>query len=354
MYDMFTRWYKKYFSDPEAVILFLTLVSIVILFWLFGSILAPVIVSIVIAYLLEGSVKFLEQKWKFPHLLAVSVVCILFVGIVLVSFIWLMPLLWQQLTNLFNELPTIIGRSQKLLLTLPQQYPRLISGDQVTYVTTTLKSEFGNIGKAVLSMSISSIPGIIEIIVYAILVPLLVFFFLKDSRVILQWIGKFLPKRRRVIGQVWQEVNLQIANYVRGRVIEMIVVSIVTSITFLIFGLQYAVLLGVIVGVATIIPYIGAVVSTIPVVVIAFVQFGWSAHFAYLIIAYAVISVLDSNILVPLLFSETMNLHPVAIIVAVIFFGGIWGFWGIFFAIPLATVVKAVIMAWPHGKTSKT
>lgn len=347
MRNILTAWYKRYFSDPEAVILVLTLVSIVILFWLFGSILTPVLVSVVIAYLLDGVVKLLE-KWKFPHVLAVSIVCLCFVGLLLVSLIWILPLLWQQLTNLFNELPEIMGRGQNLLMTLPQKYPSLISADQITSVTATLKSESGNIGKAVLSFSISTIPGIIEVIVYVVLVPMLVFFFLKDSKTILHWLAKFLPKKRKVLGQVWQDVNAQIGNYVRGRVLEMIIVSVVTSITFKLFDLQYAILLGVLVGVATIIPYIGAVVSTIPVIIIAFVQWGWSAHFAYLLIAFAVISVVDSNILVPLLFSGTMNMHPVAIIVAVIFFGGIWGFWGVFFAIPLATVVKAVITAWPH------
>jgi len=66
-------------------------------------------------------------------------------------------------------------------------------------------------------------------------------------------------------------------------------------------------------------------------------------------IAYAVIQALDGNLLVPLMFSEVVNLHPVAIILAILIFGGLWGFWGIFFAIPLATLVKAVINAWPSN-----
>jgi putative permease len=69
----------------------------------------------------------------------------------------------------------------------------------------------------------------------------------------------------------------------------------------------------------------------------------------YVLIAYTVIQTLDGVVLVPLLFSEAVNLHPVAIIVAILFFGGLWGFWGVFFAIPLATVVKAVIAAWPRS-----
>ena len=106
-------------------------------------------------------------------------------------------------------------------------------------------------------------------------------------------------------------------------------------------------LLAVMVGLSVIIPYVGAAVITLPVMFIAYVQWGISGEFAYVMIAYSVIQFLDGNILVTLLFSEVVNLHPVAIIAAVLFFGGIWGIWGVFFAIPLATLVNAVINAWP-------
>jgi putative permease len=349
MMQMARDWYRQYFADPEAIILLLTLLVLIGIFWLFGAMLAPVLVSIVLAYLLNSIVKALERV-KFPHVLAVSIVCLLFMGLVFVGLFWLFPLLGHQTTNLFNELPNILTRGQDLLLTLPSRYPTLISADQITAATDVVKTELAGMGKGVLAVSLAFIPNLIELIVYVILVPLLMFFFLKDSKKIMNWMLQFLPKKRRLIKEVWLEVNQQTANYVRGRIIEMFLVGIVTSITFKLFGLQYAVLLGVIVGIATFIPYIGAVVSTIPVVVIAFVQWGWSAQFAYLLIAYTVISILDSNVLVPLLFSETMNLHPIAIIVAVIVFGGLWGFWGIFFAIPLASLVQTIIVTWPRQK----
>jgi putative permease len=89
-------------------------------------------------------------------------------------------------------------------------------------------------------------------------------------------------------------------------------------------------------------------VVTLPVVLIAWFQWGWGTEFIWLTIAYLIIQALDGNVLVPLLFSEVVNLHPVAIIVAILVFGGIWGFWGVFFAIPLATLVQAILSAWPR------
>ena len=114
-------------------------------------------------------------------------------------------------------------------------------------------------------------------------------------------------------------------------------------------GLQYAALLATLVGLSVLIPYIGAAVVTLTIALVGFLQWGWGWDFVQLMIAYAIIQALDGNVLVPLLFSEAVNLHPVAIIVAILVFGGLWGFWGVFFAIPLATVVQAVLKAWPRN-----
>ncbi len=132
--------------------------------------------------------------------------------------------------------------------------------------------------------------------------------------------------------------------------IEILVVGIATYIAFLFFDLRYAVLLSVAVGLSVLIPYIGAAVVTIPVAIVALFQFGLSPEFGYVMLAYGIIQALDGNVLVPLLFSQAVNLHPVVIIIAVLFFGGLWGFWGVFFAIPLATLVKAVLNAWPSNE----
>jgi putative permease len=173
---------------------------------------------------------------------------------------------------------------------------------------------------------------------------------LKDKSELLTGVSRFLPKERRLIRQVGAEMNTQIANYIRGKVIEILIVGTTSIIIFLLFDLRYAILLGVLVGLSVLIPYIGAAVVTIPVAVIAYMQWGPSNEFFWLMTVYLIIQGLDGNVLVPLLFSEAVNLHPVAIILAVLVFGSFWGLWGVFFAIPLATLVKALINAWPSAK----
>jgi putative permease len=170
---------------------------------------------------------------------------------------------------------------------------------------------------------------------------------LKDKEEITAWLSGHLPKQRPMLRRIWAEMDMQIANYARGKAIEILIVGGVSYVSFAFLGLNYAALLGLLVGLSVIIPYIGATLVTIPVVLVALVQWGVGNEFYTVVIVYFVIQILDGNVLVPLLFSEAVNLHPVAIILAVLFFGGVWGLWGVFFAIPLATLIKAIMSAWP-------
>ena len=169
----------------------------------------------------------------------------------------------------------------------------------------------------------------------------------------LAWVWRFLPGRRALAVQVWHEVDQHIGNYVRGKFFEILVVSVVTYIAFLILGLDYALLLGLFVGLSVLIPYVGATLMTVPVVLVAYFQWGTESEMVWTVVVYFVIQALDGNLLVPIVFSEAVKLHPVAIIVAILLFGGLWGFWGVFFAIPLATLVRAVLEAWPKPKRTE-
>jgi putative permease len=175
-----------------------------------------------------------------------------------------------------------------------------------------------------------------------------VFFFLKDKDRILGWFIQYLPRDRNLSTRVWREVDMQIGNYVRGKFIEIFILWSASYVTFTLMHLNYALLLSVLMGLSVIIPYVGATLVTFPVVLVAFFEWGVTDEFWYLILAYTIIQGLDGVVLVPLLFSEVVNLHPVAIVVAILYLGGIWGVWGVFFAIPLATLVKAVLTAWPR------
>ncbi len=347
--NVLRAWFNRNFSNPQTVILTLFLLGGFVVVFYMGSMLAPLLAAVVIAYLLEAIVQVME-RCSMPRLPVVILVFLLFIVVFLFLMLWLVPMLSRQVAQLAQDLPRHIDAGQKLLMRLPEMYPQLFTEEQVRDIVNSLRIELAGLGQSLLALSLAWIPSLIALAVYLILVPMMVFFFLKDKSQIVAWMGSYLPRQRELTTSVWREVDLQIGNYIRGKFTEILIIGGASYITFVLMGLNYAALLGALVGLSVVIPYIGATVVTIPVAMIAYLQWGWGSEFAYLMLAYAIIQVLDGNVVVPLLFSEAVNLHPVAIIVAVLVFGGLWGFWGVFFAIPLATLVKAVLTAWPKAE----
>lgn len=346
--NLLTSWFRRTFADPQVVILGIVLVVGVVVVVGLGRMLAPVFASIVIAYLLEAAVVQL-QRTGLPRLASVTLVFLLFLASLFFLLFGLVPMLTRQLTQLVQQIPTYISQGQELLLQLPQRYPQMISEEQVQNLFSTAGNELAVAGQQFLTWSLTSVGNVVGLLVLLVLIPVLVFFLLKDKRLLIDWFKAYLPTDRSLVSTVWADVEAQIANYVRGKAGEILIVGAVSYITFISLGLEYSALLATMVGFSVLIPYIGAAVVTIPIAFVAYFQWGWGWDFGQVMIAYAIIQALDGNVLVPLLFSEALNLHPVAIIVAILVFGGLWGFWGIFFAIPLATVVQAVLKAWPRA-----
>ncbi|ELY9424553.1 AI-2E family transporter [Cronobacter dublinensis] len=347
MLEMFAQWYRRRFSDPEAIALLGILVAgFCILFFLHG-LLAPLLVAIVLAYLLEWPTSRL-QRIGCSRGLAATLVLVLFIGIVLVMAFVVVPVAWQQGINLIRDIPGMLNKLSDFAATLPKRFPALMDAGIIDAIADNMRTRIITLGDSVVKYSLASLVGLLTLAIYLILVPLMVFFLVKDKEQLLSAVRRVLPRNRGLAGQVWEEMNQQITNYIRGKVLEMIVVGVATWIGFLIFGLNYSLLLSVLVGISVLIPYIGAFVATIPVVCVALFQFGMGTEFWSCFAVYLIIQGLDGNVLVPVLFSEAVNLHPLVIILSVVIFGGLWGFWGVFFAIPLATLVKAVVHAWPE------
>ncbi len=344
--EVISGWINQHFSNEEAIYLVVFLVTGLILLIVFGGMLAPVLTGLVLAFLLQGLVKRLTS-WGMPERPSVYLTFVLFLGVLTAVLLFVVPLIWQQLAALRRSLPNIMERLQEMLGDLPEVAPGFVTAEQVDRWLSMAAGEVGNVSGSVLNAVLTQVPSVVGILIFLILVPISVFFFLKDKGPLLAWFQSLLPRERPLLDRVGNEMNAQLANYVRGKFIEIFIVGSVTFVVFELLGVNYAALLGLIVGLSVLVPFVGAAVVTIPVALVAVFQFGWTWDTAWVLIAYGIIQALDGNVLVPLLFSEAVDLHPITIIVAVLAFGGIWGVWGVFFAIPLATLVKAIYNAWP-------
>ena len=408
--DLIKDWLKRQLSNPQIVLLASVLLVVFLTIFFLGGFLAPVLASAVIAYLLDGIIMRF-QKHGVPRLVAVCGVFVLFLLSIFLLFFVVFPSLVTELDKFVrNDVPGIVtnvsnnmkGAYQKYEyfrnkrlpdfftkqlqpsklatpsltnsvtsidqrsldaneiegpLSLTDEAPfdgvSLSSGEQgadpssYERITSAVETELTEIGRRALTFSISSLKNIVVYMLYLVLVPVLVFFILKDKQAILNWFAKFLPSERSLTRQVWEEVNIQTSNYVRGKFWEVIIVWGVTYVTLKVFEIKAALLVSLFVGLSVLVPYVGATLMYIPIVILGYYQFGMSSTFVYLFIAYSIIQVLDGNVLAPVLLSEATSLHPIAIIAAILLFGGSWGFWGVFFAIPLATLVNSIIKAWP-------
>mgnify|MGYP005703318499 FL=1 len=346
MIEHFKNIFRRIFSNEETVIFFLIILSTLILFSLFIEVLTPFIISIVVAYLLVGLQKKIAT-YGFSQPVSTIIAFSVFIIVGAAMFTWLIPLLYVQLQSFVLDIPRLFNEFLNFVSTIPAAFPDLVNSDQISVFFQAVSSELSSITQNIVKSSISGIQSTITVLLYIILFPILVYFFLFDRKNIIEGCLRIIPGDRAMLSQVWSEMDVQLSNYVRGKVLEIFIVGIAAAILFASFGLNYGALLAVLVGLSVLIPYVGAFSITIPIVIIGLLQFGLGTQFYLLIGLYLLLQFLDGNLLVPIIFSEAVKLHPIVIILAVFIFGSLFGFWGVFFSIPLATFIKAVWNAWP-------
>ncbi|MDA0754495.1 MAG: AI-2E family transporter [Proteobacteria bacterium] len=348
MLDELNKVFKKIFSNEETIVFSIAILLIFLIITYFGSILTPFLISVVVAYLLVGLQKKI-QTYNIGQYTSLIITFSIFIVTGAALIIWLVPLLYIQLQAFILDVPNLFSNFLDYMSDLPTKFPELVSSDQIAIFFQAVSEEITAIAQNIIKSSISGIQSTITILLYIILFPILVFFFLFDRKNIIDGVLKIIPGKREMFSNVWAEMDIQLSNYVRGKTIEIFIVGAVAAIIFSSLGLKYSALLSVLVGLSVIIPYVGAFLVTIPIVIVGLLQFGLGTQFYLLVSLYLLLQALDGNLLVPLIFSETLKLHPVVIILAVFIFGSMFGFWGVFFSIPIATFIKAVWNAWPSS-----
>ena len=294
MQNLFEKFLNRFFSNEESVYFAVLLLLSFIFILFFGSILLPVIISIIIAFLLNGLLKTLVGI-NFSYKLSLSITLLVFFGFYLSLFLAL-PSIGTQINNLLQNLPSM------------NDY---FSEEDLEIIFANLSNQINNLLGSALGQLAGTISLMFNAILYAIMIPLMVFFFLKDKNQLIPLAAVLLPKENGFMKSVFSEMNDQLFNYVTGKFLEMIIVTTVSYGLFAVLDLPYAVLIAILVGLSVIIPIFGAILVTIPVVLIGLYEWGLSANFYWLIGMYLIIQMLDGNVLVPILFSNRNNLHRI-------------------------------------------
>ena len=315
-----------FFKEEQYAALVLLLIALVLIYFV-GSLITPFFIALLIAYLLNGAMAFFGSRGASKRT-SLFLAFIIFTAFY-VSIFLLLPLITSQIGSLINELPAIANYVEKLAQNLLKAYPELFSQSQVDGLAGSITSFFPTIAEQILIQMNAGFSAMMNALIYIILIPFFVFFFLKDKNEMIEYATYFLPKNSQLLSTLWSDLNIQLFGYIRGKALEMIIVGCITSLVFALIGVNYSILLGIMVGLSVLVPLFGAIIVTIPVVAIGLFQYGLESTFFIFLASYLIIQALDGNFLFPLLLGREVNLHPVLIILAILIFGGIWGFWGL-------------------------
>ncbi|MBF0137700.1 MAG: AI-2E family transporter [Magnetococcus sp. DMHC-1] len=335
---------RIHFQNPQLVALLLVLTSGAVVVLYFGDAIAPFITSLVVAYLLEGMVRPLTLL-RIPRILAVLLVFSLFIFLLVLLFGVVIPILVEQLSRLLGEVPRITTTLQTLKGQVTESLKGVISASLMEPLLARLLEGFQDLTARSVTYLLHGVPGLFSVVIYLFLVPFLVFFFLKDKKDLLQEMQRLLPRERELLFKVLQDVDRGLGGYVRGKFWELLLLGLATYLALAYIGCEYAFLLGLLTGLSVLIPFLGVVVVIVPVALLGVFQWGitWDGFMPLMI--YGVLQMVDGNIVAPLILGETVQVHPTTIILAVLLFGSLWGLIGVFFAVPLAVLVKSVIDA---------
>ncbi len=333
-------WYLGGLTPERLLLVYLALVVLVLYF--IGDVLLPAFLALVGAYLLERPVQWLQQLGvKRSHAVCLT---LLAVGLLLWwSLASLLPLVWLQGQAFLNALPDLVATGRLYLEQLWSAQHNWFSERQLTLVLQRLEGQGLSFLNTLLASSLNGVAGIFYTLVYVVLLPMMVFFLLKDKDRLVSGVRRYLPGAAQLLRPVWQELDHQLLGYIQGKLLELVLLAVACYLLFSVFSLPYALLLAVLVGLSVFIPYLGIAVVTVPVVLVCLGLWGASSTSGWLLLIYLVLQVLDAYVLVPWLFGRLVNINPFYIMLAVLVFGGLFGFWGVVFAIPLASLLKILL-----------
>ena len=242
MFKFFKEWYESHLTDPNQVALALIIISITLITYILLSTVVPILVAIILAYMLDGLVVTVTDKYRIKRSSSVLVVYSSFIAVSLAIILVLVPLMLNQISLFIKSLPRMLERGKELLYSSSDSNS-FITSEQSSNIISAINAEISSIGTAIISYSLSSAGSLIETAVYFLIVPIIIFFLLYDKTQINEWFKKFFPEKLDLSRRAYAELDLKIGNYIRCKLIEIIIVWISSTIFFALLGLNYSCLL---------------------------------------------------------------------------------------------------------------
>ena len=310
-------------------------------FYLLSAILLPVIIAFVLYALLEPITLYLVRK-NINHSLAIVLLLIVMLTVSFFAISFALPQLFEQVSILKDKLPFVFEQLEKTM----SHYSQKIAAEtgvefNATDIFSAVASQFSSLGNSIL---VKTSEQVFSITLFMILVPLLTYFILKDYKSLRNKMLNWLPNASFELGWIiYHRVTHKLQLYTRGVMIQSLIMAVVASVGFFAIGLDIPVLLGCLTGLLNLVPYIGPLISMILAALVASAMTPFDSSLIYLsIIVIVTAQIIDNLIVIPSVIANSVDLHPVLVIVGIIIFGNLFGTIGVILAIPALATIKIV------------
>ncbi|MBB6454372.1 putative PurR-regulated permease PerM [Salirhabdus euzebyi] len=324
-----------------------------VIFSFIFTILTPLLISAFIAYLLFPLVEGLNHHFL-PRWAAILSLYIIIFGGIAFGIYKAYPVFVRQLKELIENIPHLMDTYQAWTYNLYVQtshFPEEIH-DKMDQAFLSLEESLLEL----LTSVVYSLTRISDIFVIAAVIPILVFYLLKDFPKIKAALISVVPTKKGRVQKFLKDIDQSLGGYLRGQLLVCLFVAIISSILLWLIHMKYPLLLGTFMGLTNIIPYFGPILGAVPAVIIAFTI---SANkVLYVIIVVLVVQLIEGNLLSPFIVGKTLHVHPVLIIFALLIGAEAFGIIGMILAVPVLTIIKVILeptkiiqkvkQAWAH------
>ena len=332
----------KILAEPNNLWWLIPAAVLVVLLYVLSPILAPFLFAAILAYISNPAVSWLARH-RLPRSLGAVLVMLLLGGLLVLLLLILLPLLVKEVRLLSDRLPGFLAQLDNNLA--PWLKARF--GVDLQFDPAGLKKLFSEnlqgadgLGmKLLASLKIGGL-AVLGFVVTLLLVPVVLFYLLRDWNGLLAQIDELLPRRwHPQLSGIAREIDVVLAEFLRGQISVMVLMSVLYVCGLWLAGLEFALPIGVITGMLVFVPYVGMLTGLVLATVVALMQFPSIGAVAPVWIVFAIGQTLEGTLVTPLLVGKRIGLHPVAVIFALLAFGQIFGFFGVLLALPASAAL---------------
>lgn len=325
----------------RLVLLGAVFLLVLYLLYLIRGIMLPFVLAIILAYVLNPFVEALEE-YKFSRTSALAVIYIIGISIVVGAFVYGIPIVVRELTELAGAVPELAAKAQELVFSMYDRYRRIPipSSVQEVFMDNVRNVEGGLIQG--IQRAIDTILGFFSNLFSLVLAPILAFYLLKDWAHIGRRVKSLFPVQLEAsITALWEEVDRVLIGFIRGYLFVSVIVGIFTGVGLRLIGMDFVVLLGIGAGVSNFVPYFGPIIAAVPIISLALLSSTSLALQA--LVVMVVVQQLEGSLITPAVLGESVGLHPVTIVFVLLAGGALFGLLGLLLAVPVAAVLRIIL-----------